>query len=129
MENKGYLFDTNVWIYWVGLKLSPQLEDEISVLNQSEVYISYISWVELLSWPRSSQAELSALKQFVEAYPLLMPTREIGEVTALLRRNYKLKLADAFIAATALHHNLTLVTFDRKDFDRVSEVSQHPLHL
>ena len=35
---------------------------------------------------------------------------------------YKIKLPDAIIAATALVHNLTLLTRNEKDFSKISNV-------
>ncbi|HAB54415.1 MAG TPA: hypothetical protein DCE80_19915 [Ignavibacteriales bacterium] len=40
-----------------------------------------------------------------------------------LRKNYKLKLADAIIAATALAHTLTLVTRNTNDFKKIKKLN------
>ncbi|WP_366078947.1 type II toxin-antitoxin system VapC family toxin [Thermococcus sp.] len=46
-------------------------------------------------------------------------TDEIADVAIELRRKVSIKLPDAVIAATALLHNLTLVTRNVKDFEKV----------
>jgi predicted nucleic acid-binding protein len=47
-----------------------------------------------------------------------------------LRRLYKIKLPDAIIAATAIYHNLILITRNVKDFNRVNGLkSINPLDL
>ncbi len=44
---------------------------------------------------------------------------KIIEQTIDLRKNYKIKVPDAIIAATALVHNFTLVTRNTGDFERI----------
>ena len=45
----------------------------------------------------------------------------IKELAAQLRRNYSMKLADAIVAATALHLNIPLLTTDG-GFERLKDV-------
>ncbi len=46
--------------------------------------------------------------------------RDIIERTILLRKAQKIKLPDAIIAATALVHNLTLITRNTGDFSKIT---------
>ncbi|MFJ4225676.1 type II toxin-antitoxin system VapC family toxin [Microbacterium sp. NPDC089695] len=48
---------------------------------------------------------------------LLPVTVEIGRICAAIQVPDRRRLGDALIAATALHHGLTLVTRNVKDFD------------
>ncbi|MBL7803801.1 MAG: hypothetical protein JNL02_08720 [Saprospiraceae bacterium] len=41
----------------------------------------------------------------------------------MLRRSFKIKLPDAIIAATALVHELDLVTRNREDFSKISNLT------
>jgi predicted nucleic acid-binding protein len=43
--------------------------------------------------------------------------------TADIRREYKLKLPDAIIAATAIANSLTLITRNTKDFETITGLS------
>ena len=43
--------------------------------------------------------------------------------TIEIRKQYKLKLPDAFIAATALVNNLTLLTRNLKDFKNIASLA------
>ena len=45
--------------------------------------------------------------------------RSIAEVGGRLRRTHEIALPDALIAATALHHQLILVTRNTKDFETI----------
>jgi predicted nucleic acid-binding protein len=47
---------------------------------------------------------------------------KINEITISLKQQYRIKLPDALIAATALHENIPLLTFD-KDFVRIKELN------
>jgi predicted nucleic acid-binding protein len=78
------------------------------------------------SYSSVTRCELFAGRDQEEAIRrLLRPFREIPVVGSIaeragrLRRENGLDLADALIAATALEHRLTLVTRNRKDFERV----------
>ena len=42
--------------------------------------------------------------------------------TILLRKSRKIKLPDAIIAATAMVHELTLITHNIKDFERIERL-------
>jgi len=47
-----------------------------------------------------------------------------------VRRNYKIKLPDALIAATALVHDLELITRNTKDFENIKELKvKNPWNL
>ena len=51
-----------------------------------------------------------------------------GDLIAQGKRSDKpILVPDAIIAATALVHNITLVTFNVQDFEHVANLSLHPL--
>lgn len=51
-----------------------------------------------------------------------------GEVILQAKQANRLVLIpDAIIAATALVHNMTLITFNVSDFEHVAHLSLHPL--
>jgi predicted nucleic acid-binding protein len=47
---------------------------------------------------------------------------KIADLSIDLRRNFKIKLPDAVIAATAIHNNLILVTRNIKDFKDMEDL-------
>ena len=51
-----------------------------------------------------------------------------GEIIAKGRESkVPILVPDAIIAATAIVHNITLITFNLKDFESVTNLSLHPL--
>ncbi len=50
------------------------------------------------------------MQQFISDCMVIELEKNIKLKTAYVRKNYKLKLPDAVIAATALVYNLTLIT-------------------
>jgi tRNA(fMet)-specific endonuclease VapC len=69
-------------------------------------------------------ASLHSRRGFLRACQVLDVTDAVAEEFAelrayLRRRGERLDDLELFIAASALQHNLTLLTFDRRTFDRV----------
>ena len=56
---------------------------------------------------------------FSDVYPI---DKETIDKTIDLRRKYRIKLPDAMIAATAIVNNLTLITHNIKDFQKITEL-------
>jgi len=93
--------------------------------NAQWVGISIISQIEFLAFPDLSDNDKEIFKQFlirVHVIELSTDQTEIIDLTIRLRQQYKLKLPDAIIAATAIHHNANLVTSDSQFF-RIKELN------
>ncbi len=57
------------------------------------------------------------MEEFINTATVLPLDEDVTKQAILLRRNYKkIKLGDAIIAATAIVHNLTLISHNTKDF-------------
>lgn len=114
-----YLMDTNAVIEFLGDALpasgSNWLQDTI---DQNLHHLSVINQIELLSF-NGSPTETQTLEEFIEVTNVLPLSDVVVQKTIELRRNYKIKLPDAIIAATALTYNLTLVTRNTADFQKV----------
>ena len=102
-----FLLDTNVVIYLLGGRL-------LHALPQGDFGVSVITEIELLSYPTLSPDEDRVMRGFLDEvvrYPL---TDAIRDRTISLRRQFRLKLPDALIAATALEAGATLLTNDQQ---------------
>jgi predicted nucleic acid-binding protein len=64
-------------------------------------------------------ADDKSLRTLLEPLQELPVDREVAELAGRVRRETKVATPDALIAATAIVHRRTLVTRNRRDFDRV----------
>ena len=51
-----------------------------------------------------------------------VPTSEIAERTIAIRKNLRIKIPDAIIAATALEYSLQLVSRNEEDFSQIQDL-------
>ncbi|MCC6459910.1 MAG: type II toxin-antitoxin system VapC family toxin [Saprospiraceae bacterium] len=114
-----YLLDTNTAIYFLeGVLPAPSLPFVQSVLDE-ECNLSIITRIELLGWQFPSTKKESDATAFVNASTILGLTNEIANQVIDIRKNLKIKLPDAIIAATALVHGLELISRNEIDFKSI----------
>jgi len=89
------------------------------ILAKSPPAISVIIKIELCCWKTTSAGDLQVLHRFIADAWIFELKEAIKLKTAELRKAYKIKLPDATIAATALIHDLTLITSNSSDFDSI----------
>ncbi len=109
---KRYLIDSNVLLEYIGDILPLNIQQIIEELSFDEFNISIINRIEVLGH-FSATDELSEFLTLANQFEL---TTEIAERAILLKKHQKIKLPDAIIAATALVHELILLTRNTKDF-------------
>ncbi len=115
-----YLWDTNTVIYFLQKQFPPAAEKYIDqTLAHSQPAISAITEIELLCWKTANKKDLTVLQGFIDDTTVFELEKDIKLKTAEIRKKYKVKLPDAIIAATAVIHNLTLITRNTKDFKEV----------
>ena len=117
MSGNKYFLDTNIFLYLIGkdLELAKFLEDK-------DIYTSFITRMELLSYPSISLSEEKVIKTILDDCQIIQANQEIQDLTIELRRKYSMKLPDAIIAASAHYFNIPLITAD-KGFRSINEVS------
>jgi predicted nucleic acid-binding protein len=123
-----YLLDAD-WIIQAMGNRQPAVQT-LRRLSGSRIFISYITFGEVYEGAFDSvnpDAHLVIFRQFLGAYHILDLSDPImerfAELRAFLRRRGQLiPDFDLLIAATALHHGLTLLTFNRRDFERIPEL-------
>lgn len=118
---KSYLIDSNVIIDFFSGSFDKTgllfLED---IFNQTPV-VSIITKLEVLGFNAPFE-EYRLLKQFFDDALVLNLNEKIVSQTIELRKNKRIKLPDAIIAATALVHNHTLLTRNTIDFFKVANI-------
>jgi len=117
--NNIYLLDTNILIYY--FNDDPVVQPIFEEIQAGDAVGFYcpISWVELLCYPDLSEAEANLIREFLRTLSYVSLTESILDRAAQIRRNYRVRLADALIAACALVEGCTLVTRNVEDFRRV----------
>ena len=114
MSGTRFLLDTN---FAIGLLRSDataiELQQRLGVPTDGNM-LSQISRIELLGYPRMIASDELQIRKFVSFCNVLPIDDAIEAKTIDLRRATSLKLPDAIIAATALVHDLALVTLDQR---------------
>ncbi len=83
--------------------------------------VSVVTQLELLSKPAMPLAEVAAAELFLETCEVFELTTPIKELAIAFRRQYRLKLPDAIVAATAQWLEVPLLTAD-KNFARIASL-------
>ncbi|MBK9193293.1 MAG: type II toxin-antitoxin system VapC family toxin [Crocinitomicaceae bacterium] len=86
-------------------------------LNGRQFYISFVTELELLGFPGLSEKERKTIQSFLSHCKITDLNKSIKEEVIRLRSAYKLKLPDAIVLASAIYHDLPLITAD-KDFKK-----------
>jgi len=115
MNGNRYLVDTNIIIYLLSgdRKIA-------EILDRSQVYISFITELELLSFKKLTLSEKSIIKEFLNDIIIFDINAKIKQYTIELRTNLGLKIPDAIIAATAKFLNIPILTADQ-EFEKIEK--------
>lgn len=82
--------------------------------HQPEAAISVITRAEVLTGFAAAESQKAA--RFLDCFSTLGIDQAIADLAAVLRRNHRWRLPDAFQAAIARQHGLRLVTRNTRDF-------------
>lgn len=126
-----YLWDTNTAIYYLQQQFPPQTEKFIDeLLTEAQPCISAITEIEMLCWKTATEKDIDVLHNFINDALVIELERPIKLKTADIRKQHRIKLPDAIIAATAIIYDLTLITRNTKDFNKISGmVSVNPWEI
>jgi predicted nucleic acid-binding protein len=118
-----HLFDSSILIYRLNDVLPPTASRRAETWTAEGAFVSVVTRIEVLGYPDQT------LDQTRRAFALLdllaeLPLREPVVQSAIrLRRRHSIRLGDAIIAATALEHDLSLVTRNTGDFEWIDGLS------
>jgi predicted nucleic acid-binding protein len=114
-----FVLDTNAIIYYLKDEQSAvKVIDKIFAQN-SIVYISVITELELLSFSNLTTNELNKIEEFLQIVAIVPLDSRLARMAANLRKLYKIKTVDSIIAATSLYTGSALVTRNIKDFQKI----------
>lgn len=112
-----YLLDTNAVIDFCNSKIP---NNGKRFLENTEPKISVITQIELFASLKITQTEKKTLENFISIAFIYNNIDELIVAKAIaVRQKYKTKLPDAIIAATALVHNLTIISRNTADFKNI----------
>jgi predicted nucleic acid-binding protein len=114
-----FLIDTNVVIDVLGNVMPDSVK---SIVSQMPLIVSAVTYIEILGWHKAIASQLTTLRKFMDVATILPINQPVVETTVLVRQQKKIKLGDAIIAATALVHNMTLVTRNTSDFKSIDNL-------
>ncbi|NJM23830.1 MAG: type II toxin-antitoxin system VapC family toxin [Richelia sp. SM1_7_0] len=118
-----YLYDTNIFIYYLG---GDEIVSEFfsaAFINTNYVFISPIVRIELLSFSGLSNDDTLIIEDLLSQFNSIPISKNIENKTIDLKRQKKIKLPDAIIAATAICQGAVLLTRNVDDFKGFTELS------
>ncbi|MBP7058590.1 type II toxin-antitoxin system VapC family toxin [Candidatus Gracilibacteria bacterium] len=112
MNGNKIFVDTNIILYLLnGDKTLAEL------LNGKQIYISFITELELLSYSQNSRKDLKIIKELLNQCVIIDINDEIKELVIELKKKNHFKIPDGIIIATAIYLDLPLITADQ-DFKK-----------
>lgn len=116
MNGSNLVIDTNIALYLLSK------DDTIAqLLNGKDIYISFITELELLGYKNLSPIENITIRDFISDCIVIDLNSEIKRSVINLRQKYSIKLPDSIIASTAIYLGLPFVTAD-KGFEKIKEM-------
>ena len=116
MSGNKIFVDTNIILYFLKGE-----KEVVEMISDKELVISFITELELLSFPEISTSSTRIIKGFLRNCLIIDINQHIKNLTIEIRKKNKLKLPDSIIAATSLFYKLPLMTAD-KQFRKVEEL-------
>ncbi len=106
------LIDTNLIIY----AAQPDFRWLLPLITTDDCHFATVSKIEVLGFQGILQPEETFFRTYFDVILSLHLTEAVIEKAIDIRQDKKIKLGDAIIAATALVHNLELLTHNISDF-------------
>ena len=113
------LLDSNIVIY----ALIPEHAALRNYLKDLEIHVIQVTRVEVLGFSGLTHDQFLAYETLMADMTHHEVSRGVIDAAVRLRRQRKMSLGDALIAATALERGLTLITRNARDFQWIPELS------
>ena len=113
-----YLIDSNAVIDYLNGRLPVSGMNFLNVVVDDLVMVSIITKIETLGFKTTPEDELLT-NDFMDIALVIDLNDSIINQTIAIRKMHKIKTPDAIIAATALNLDLTLVSRNKSDFDKI----------
>ena len=117
MSGNSLVIDTNIALY-----LLSGDQKVASILQDSQIYISFITELELLGYKNITPTEHRSIKNFLSDCIIIDINDAIKNHVVSIRKLHSVKLPDSIIASTALFLELPLLSAD-KGYKRITGFS------
>ena len=115
---KRYLIDSNIVIGYLDNKLPSSGMNIVNIAVDAIPNISVITQIEVLRFNAPDHI-YKVLEDFINESNILELNSAVISNTITICKSYRIKLPDAIIAATAISHDLILMTRNVADFKRI----------
>lgn len=102
------LLDTNIIIH-----LLKGNEQVIPLLNQKEIFVSFVTELELLSYKKITKEEQGIIASLLSDFKIIDINEPIKREAIRLRKKYSLKLPDAIVLASSNFLNIPVISADK----------------
>ncbi len=124
------MIDTNVLAYFLKSPRDSRAALYTPYLHGKEWLISFVTYAELLRWPRErgwGRARTRALEHYLQDFTIAFADRGTCEtwattISALNQTGHSIEANDGWIAASARHLGLPLVTHNRRHFAHIPDL-------
>ncbi len=112
------ILDTNIVIY----SIKPKFDSlrAYLVANQEDLRVSLITKIETLGYYKLAPRDQKKFERFFQLVPAFSLHENVIIEAIRLRQQRKRSVRDSIIAATALRHQLSLLTNNTVDFEDIS---------
>jgi predicted nucleic acid-binding protein len=117
MNGNKVFADTNIILYLLGGDITIA-----ELLNEKQIYLSFITQLELLSYPKNTKKDHRLIQEFLNQCVIIDINDEIKEMVVAMKKRYRFKLPDAIIIATSIYLDLPLITADM-EFKKAEEIN------
>lgn len=122
MSSNKYVADTNTFLML--LAEQPSIKSHVD----NHWHFHFITEIELLGKPGITPREVGSIKGLLKICTKIRHNESITLLAISLRQRFRLKVADALIAATAIYSEMPLLTYD-KDFAHIANLNVKLLEI
>jgi predicted nucleic acid-binding protein len=113
------VFDSNILIYHLNDALPPSVLNQVELWITEGAVISVMSRIEVLGYSQTAD-QLQQAMRLLAYFDEILLHEPVLQRTITLRQQYRIRLPDALIAATALDLGFQLVTRNTQDFHTIN---------
>ena len=117
MNGNKVFVDTNIILYLLSGDTTIA-----ELLDGKQIYISFITQLELLSFSKNTKKDLKVIDELLDHCVIIDVNDEIKDMVVEFKRRYHFKLPDAIIITTAIYLDLPLITADQQ-FKKARELN------